>query len=143
MPTPTPHKHAALIKQWADDSSQKVWQWSPRVNEWFEMNAVTWDATVHYALGPKPTQPPRKMCSLAGVEFPMPETVAPEVGARYFTPDIVLVAGLAGSQDWNWGAIETDDRWLRQGLIHFTREAAEQHSRALLAANKAAVEGAK
>lgn len=70
---PTPHKHAALIKQWADDQSQDVWFWDAHAG-WVHDDEPTW-LCVHYALGPKPTQPPRNMCTLAGVEFKLGDEV--------------------------------------------------------------------
>ena len=138
---PTPHKHAALIKQWADDPSQTVWSWMPsthpdsRPGYWKPCDPL-WIETTHYAVGPRPGNPPRKMCVLAGVEFPAPETTAPPNHTRYWS---------AGA-DWvryaMWYSDIEDKTRLAGGLVHLTREAAEQHSKALLAANKAAIEGA-
>lgn len=142
---PTPHKHAALIKQWADDPSQAVWHWRPQALEWLGANfggeSPSWDEEWRYALGPKPTQPPRRTCVLAGVEFPAPETVEPANGAACYRPDVI--GGVYGVAEDPWGDCDTLWHCLEHGLIHLTREAAEQHSKALLAANRAAVEGAK
>lgn len=131
-----PHKHAALIKQWADDPSQHVWYWSPSGGIW-RQTEPSWCETTTYALGPKPTQPPRKMCVLAGVEFPAPETKTPGEGQRYYA------AMPFGAREYYWVNNVTERDWLRLGLVHLSREAAEQHARALLAANKQAIEGAK
>lgn len=137
---PTPHKHAALIKQWADNPSQTVWFWSPAGNRWESStfsNMVAYTTGGTYALGEKPTQPPPKMCVLAGVEFPAPETVGPAQVTLVYFPD-----GGGGATHGRW-----DQRdgfmtgLLEKGYVHLTREAAEQHSRALLAANKQAIEG--
>lgn len=142
---PTPHKHAALIKQWADDPSQLVWYWHEHTRTWLTSNYqnMTANDNAHYAVGPRPTQPPRKMCVLAGVEFPMPETVAPPEDTVIFTPDLVIGSDELQFSKWEWEGIPSDERWLESGLIHLTREAAEQHSRALLAANKQAIEAAR
>ena len=140
----TPHKHAALIKQWADDPSQDVWYWSDWSNKWVcDSPEPKWYLDTQYALGPKPTQPPRKMCVLAGVEFPAPETKPPEIGTRIFFASMVRT-------DWTYeysygwkGTCEGEQLLFNHGLVHLTREAAEQHSRALMAANKAAIEEAR
>lgn len=138
---PTPHKHAALIKQWADDPSQPVWiwtghQWEPPLHH----ECPLWLADVPHALGPKPTQPPRKMCVLAGVEFPMPETHPLDCHQCYF---VTRVAHIGGVAEFKWAGDAFDLGRLGDGLVHLTREAAEAHGRALLAANKQAIEGAK
>jgi hypothetical protein len=78
------------------------------------------------------------MCSLAGVEFPEPLKAAPRAGSDYFVPNIL--GGLLGD---TWVATVVDLARLGNGLVHPTREAAEQHSLALLAANKQAIEGAR
>lgn len=139
-----PHKHATLIKQWADDLSQKVWCWCSSSGSWREYDAHRhpFCESYQFALGPKPTQPPRKMCVLAGVEFPAPETRAPAPHTTYYFP-AVSSGQPVGASEWayedSWGS---QRHQLENGLVHLTREAAQQHSKALLAANKRAVEGA-
>lgn len=142
MTTPTPHKHAALIKQWADDTSQPVWVWSSSAG-WFDASdggetTPSWSPSSTYALGPKPTQPPRKTCTLAGVEFPVPETTAPASGASYYIP---TTAGHPAHIEW--ANDRTDKMYLAAGMIHLDREAALAHALALLAANKQAIEAAR
>lgn len=139
---PTPHKHAALIKQWANDPTQNVWFWrnSSDPADWVKCNPTPlWYEDKHYALGDKPTAPPRRMCVLAGVEFPAPETEAPDKVSCFYSPYLTGTAYGSG----RWRGDDQDMIALRNGLIHRTREAAEAHSRALLAANKAAIEGGK
>ena len=74
----TRQKHAAKIIQWAQDTSQSVWYWSTNANAWLDTYDPSWADFLIYVLGEKPTAPPRKMCTLGGLEFPAPETVAPE-----------------------------------------------------------------
>lgn len=140
---PIPHKHAALIKQWADDPSLTVWYWDAANQNWFDCEDDPDWSYDHMAVGALPTQPPRKMCSLAGVEFPAPETVAPLIGSKFYVANMTR-------RDWskeyayNWrGDSDGAQLLLEVGLVHLTYEAAEQHSKALLAANKQAIEGAK
>lgn len=139
---PTPHKYAALIKQWADDASQPVWYWSPSACRWDRSDFPSWDADLIYAIGDKPTESPRKMCRIAGHQFPMPETVALAVGATYFVPSLTVSHG-ADYEDYEWCGDAVDSLWLTQGLVHLTKEAAAQHAKALRAASIAAVEAAK
>jgi hypothetical protein len=130
MTTPTPHKHAALIKAWADDPSQDVWEYD---GQWDLVTdpVPVWYDHLHYALGPKPTQPPRKMCSLAGVEFPEPLKAAPRAGSDYFVPNIL--GGLLGD---TWVATVVDLARLGNGEQASDRRCAmslvENYSRKLI-----------
>lgn len=70
--------------------------------------------------------------SINGHEYPEPERVAPSVGTPYwysnpYTDDI---------QAWGdtWSDQEFQHRFLRKGLVHLTREAAEAHARAIILA---------
>jgi hypothetical protein len=141
---PTPHKHAALIKQWADDPSQDVWCWDGY--QWLlalEANSPRWIESVPYAVGPKPTQPPRLMCTLAGVDFPAPVTDANKLveGCEYFVANPAFEGGY-WVLFWRQDCVD-HPRFLEAGLIHYDKEDAKQHSKALLAANKQAIEGAQ
>jgi hypothetical protein len=135
---PTPHKHAALIKQWADDRTIGVWLWDG-IN-WVEPlnhRSPLWMESVPHAVGPKPTQPPRKMCSLAGVEFPIVEIAALANNTVYWSAHVVQAHAS------RWFSDATDKERLAAGIVHLSQKAAEQHSKALLVANKQAIEGAK
>lgn len=131
-----PHKHAALIKQWADDTTQPIWYWDGTV---WQPDDAPMSGYKSYAIGPKPTQPPRKMCSLGGLEFPAPETEAPQDGADIWT------AYVDGEPTVGYWQSHSDgcQLCLTSGLVHLTQQAAEQHSRALLAANKQAILAAR
>lgn len=136
---PTPHKHAALIKQWADDPSQTIWMWFHDAERW-DAVCPYWNTDSIYAIGERHTQPPRKMCVLAGVEFPLPETEAPAMGTHYFVSN-----DMAPTRPFChiWNGTEFDTEPLRAGYLHLTREAAVEHGIALLAANTQAIEAAK
>lgn len=139
MNTPTPHPQAALIKSWADDPRQQVWYRSDTYQEWTgcSFNVALFDLHQHIAIGPKPTAPLRRVCTLGGLEFPEPESATPPPGARFF------LVGSGESLTTIWGGTSLEFTWLVERYIHLTREAAEAHSRALLAANLEAVRGAR
>lgn len=142
MTAPTPHKHAALIKAWADDPSQAVWSFTSL--EWRKVDTPSWCETSAYALGDKPAAPPRRMCTLAGVEFPMPETEAPAPGVKVYVPDTYPVQGCKPTYDTSWnGGDGSQLIWLKLGMVHLTKEAAEAHADALIAATKQAIEAAR
>lgn len=140
---PTPHKHAALIKQWAEDPNQEVWFWS-NFNKRWELstfnNMVAYTTGGTYALGPKPTQPPYKMCVLAGAEFPMPETSPPEPHKVYYMPNIYHTNEVSIIR---WEGDRFDMDRLSQGFVHLNRDAAHAHAIALAKASKQAIENAK
>jgi hypothetical protein len=133
----TPHKHAALIKQWADDPSQTVWTWVSA--DWYPcQGTIDWYTDSVYAVGPRPAEPPKKMCVLAGVKFPAPETEKPKLGANYFVADV-----RGGYYDCTWDDHPVDNKRLQSSTLHLTKEAAQAHANALLAATKQAIEAAK
>ena len=67
------HPRAELISKWLEDTSQPIWSYFD--DEWVDAadeDLISIDDTCPYAIGPKPTEPPQKMCTLAGVSFPVP-----------------------------------------------------------------------
>jgi hypothetical protein len=73
-----------------------------------------------------------KTININGYEVPEPIRVKPRVGDIYYT------ASLTNEMiDSYFFADDTiDNRWLRQGLLHKTKEAAELHLEALLSFTK-------
>jgi hypothetical protein len=127
------HPQAEVIKQWLDDTSQQLWYWSRYCHVWEETLVINQDNI--YAVGDKPTSPPTKMCELAGVKFPAPVSDANlmEKGQKYWIASAHLVDSLL------WRNDAYDCRVCDFGLTHLTKEAAEQHSKALQAANLQAI----
>lgn len=68
--------------------------------------------------------------NINGHEVPEPLRVAPADGAAYWRVT-VSDKQLAGAVN-TWNDDVYDHRWLARGLCHATKEAAEQHARALL-----------
>ena len=48
----TPHKHAALIKAWADGAEIEYKYF--RSGQWIQIGTPNWDATVEYRIKPEP-----------------------------------------------------------------------------------------
>lgn len=74
---------------------------------------------------------PPPMRSINGHEYPEPVREPLEEGQEYFLPEVFHDEIVSRSK---WGSDHMDDRWLKRGLIHLTREAAEAHARAIILA---------
>lgn len=134
-------KHRELAYKFFSDSEMKCWFWRGIEQEWMEIKEPTFCHDVIYYVGTKaPTEPPKKMCRLGGVEFPMPESEFPSVSEQYFYPSIDRAWDVMGAI-WYGGHI--DKARLRCGLIHKTEEAAKAQTEAIITAIKKAVKKAK
>ena len=136
------HPHLDLLVRAAADTTQQIWFWKPRDEQWTGcgLEALVSDVVGRFVfvLGDKPTAPPQRMCTLGGLQFPEPMTEAPKRGSRYWEAN---PGGCLASKCWS--ADTYDDRMLTNRLIHSTEAAAIAHSEALRAANLEAVRGAK
>lgn len=123
------HKHYDLIVQWASDP--EAWRVEYEVSgfRWIDCTeSPVWDSRLKLRLIPK-----RRMMHLNGVEFPAPEKEAPEDGTICYLPCVNPI----GSDPFF--LVRTSrhlDKHLKAGLVHLTREAAEAHARAMLAAKE-------
>lgn len=68
--------------------------------------------------------------NINGHEVPEPLRVAPTEGTAYWRVSVSEIQLAGAANTWNDDAY--DRRWLARGLCHATKEAAEQHARALL-----------
>lgn len=83
--TKTPRAHSELAARFMADSSLKCWAWMPSEKLWAENVCPTWHYNVAYHVGhEKPTAPPKRKVTIAGIAFDAPETEAPKVGAKYW-----------------------------------------------------------
>jgi hypothetical protein len=139
MTDKTPHPRAELIAEWIKDTSQEIWFWNG--SDWistYDKALITIRNAGHYAIGHKPTQPPARVCTLAGVEFPEPMRSAPPVGTK------VWLATLNGGPiEGEWEGESYEIEAFETGRVQATREGAIAQGRAMLAALKQAVEGAR
>ena len=129
------HKHYDLIVQWASDPDAYLLEFYDKAKKKWVLfpsgplrATVGWMEDCEYRLIPK-----RKMMHLNGVEFPAPEREAPARGTTYWMCDLLSPAKVFESQ---WQAMNVDRTALERGLVHLTREAAEAHARAMLAAKE-------
>ena len=73
---------------------------------------------------------PKPMIKIGDMDVPEPERRSLEKGETYYVP-CISYPDIADSFSWNNDTY--DIRVLKRGLVHKTREAAEQHAKALLA----------
>lgn len=133
---PTSHPHAALMALYAQDAAETAepwtrWQWrNPLVHEprWSDCkNDFMFSSACEYRRKPETAR-------IGEFDVPMPMTEAPEVGAEIW---VIPMLSVEGAWRGIWTGQGSQPRWLRNGLIHTTREAAELHARALLSFTEA------
>lgn len=123
------HLQAELIMKYAeiaqnDAEPWKHFEWLDSIGRWIEL---TKDMTFNY-IGEYRLKP--KTISINGFEVPEPLRSVPAYGTPYFIIDLPHVM----SAIWNNHPDEYE--WLKAGIIHLTREAAENHLEALLSFTK-------
>lgn len=133
-----PRANKELADRYFADDTLKAWYWPPGDGGWVFVSNPWFSDDLNWHVGHEaPTEPPAKMCELAGVKFPMPMTEAPEADSQFW------VVTIDGANYFRWQGSLTDLSLLNQRRCHRTKESAEQHYRALVAANMQAVEAAK
>lgn len=134
-------KHYKLAKKFFSDSEMKCWFWHKVDKKWEDVDDPNFYSETEYYVGTEaPTEPPKKMCKLAGVEFPMPEPEPLERGGEYFYPIVDSSWDAVGA---TWYGVFADKVFLKRGLVHKTEEAAKAQAKAITAAIKKAVKRAK
>lgn len=128
-----PHKHAALMLQYAQDAAEterpwELWQCKYPFSEWEPMEPIKRGAFFHPEVEYR-----RKplTININGIEVPEPMREKPEDGTKYYMPmcDNEVDCSV-------WANSMSDTRWLNWGVCHLTREAAELHATALLSFTK-------
>ena len=123
------HPHADLLMQLIEDTTLEV-EVLVGVNEWgyTTRGHVFHDpcGTSHYRLKPQPIKKPYIKIGQRWVPEPMREE--PAVGTSY-----VIAVTLHGVSPFgtDWRDADFDKTWLKAGVCHLTREAAEAHLAAL------------
>lgn len=128
---PKSHVHAALMMEYAKDAMETAapwlrWEAKTSCGEWVPKNYhPEWNQDVSYRRKPEPA----KTILINGFEVPEPLRAAPQVGERFFVPDIFSDrhAYLA-----RWSGSDMDLKCLRRGVAHVTKEAAALHAEALI-----------
>lgn len=83
---------------------------------------------------------PTPMCSLGGIEFPLPRDQAPMHDELYWLPN---PADPERPKAFSWKNYKLDQDWLACGLCQATEEGGKLQGRAMAAALQQAIEGAK
>ena len=132
---PHPHRENIILFYACSDDDKKRWQWC--VNSayaWVDCSASKrgdiypiWDEGLFYRLRPR-------ICSVTvnGTDYEFPESCREPLkyGQEYWRGSY---DGKVYCEEWKSKAIQI--KWLAFGVIHLTKEAAEQHLVALQAVN--------
>lgn len=125
------HPHAALMAQYAEDAKVKdrpwgLWQYNA-TGIWDDLGCnPAWCTNTQYRRKPKTIK-------IGEFDVPAPETERPVEGTIYYYPSLTTGADYASSR-WTsrWVNDGFDQRLLKRGLVHLTKEAATAHTKALL-----------
>lgn len=78
----------------------------------------------------------QELIKIGDVEFPKPETVAPQLGQQYYVPDYHLISSdkfnVITHRTLHWADDKNDRQYLKRGLVHLSNEAAIEHATALI-----------
>ncbi len=122
------HKHAKLMMEYAKDAAVhdkpwKLWEMLTLIGEWVELEChPRWYA--HHVYRRKP-----RTININGIEVPAPVREDLNRGDIYFAVDFAEDCNV---YDYTWAGDSADKRMMSNGVIHLTKEAAIQHSKALI-----------
>ena len=129
------HKHAELMMQYAQDAMEtdKPWElWEmkyPTEKDWLTLDCnPLWPGALEYRRKPKMISV--TLMSGEVVSFPEPHKFIPQYGQNYY-----LVDSNGEIENNKYDGMQTEVLFIRFGLVHLTKEAAEQHSYALFKIN--------
>ncbi|MBS9442456.1 hypothetical protein [Photorhabdus heterorhabditis] len=123
------HVHAELMMQYAQDALKtdrpyELWEMFCSDSDWRTLtNHPRWQVDYLYRRKPE-------MITVGTVSFPKPVDYWLKEWDRYFT------ATFDGLEYFVWRNNNSDYYRLQSGIIHLTKEAAKQHSEALVKINK-------
>lgn len=122
------HPHAELIMKYAEIAQHDAEPWKhfefKYDGEWVDLDySPSFDSDSEYRLKPR-------TININGFEVPEPLRHEPSDGTDYYVLDMSEVSEMK----WTYDVIEY--QWLKAGIIHLTREAAEKHLEALLSFTK-------
>ena len=129
------HKHAELMMQYAQDAMEtsepwELWEYShASSNGWRNLDKMpSWLIVNEYRRKPKMISV--TLMSGEVVIFPEPHKFIPQYGQNYY-----LVDSNGEIENNKYDGMQTEVLFIRFGLVHLTKEAAEQHSYALFKIN--------
>lgn len=120
------HKHADLIAKWVEDTSQEVEFYEEELEEWMLCKRPAWFEHIEYRIKPKTMK-------IGDFEINKPEQDAPSYNTLYYVPFF----GNEGKYfDGVWCGSDYDYQMLKWNLVHLNKEAAIQHTNALIHVSK-------
>lgn len=125
----TKHPYAELLHAIAD--GKEIQKLDKSTGSWKTISsksALLGAAFVNKPSGKLRVKPPVVLINGIGVPEPCREPL--NKNERYWKPDLSRQDGLAWWDSWQ--GISCDFEYLKRGLIHLTKEAAETHAKALL-----------
>ena len=133
--TKTPRAHAEMAARFMADSSLKCWAWAVDARRWVENERPRWYENLVYHVGhKKPTAPPKRRVTMAGITFNAQESVAPEPKTRYYVPQPIAMVNTSHINYWTNS--QFDRHLLERGVVHLDREDAKLHAEALIILSK-------
>jgi hypothetical protein len=127
-----PHPHAALaIQYWTeaamDSEAWRNWDYKPHDEDEWTPCSIPPNFSPKNQFRRRP-----RTINLNGIDVPEPLRVAPEIGSEVFAAVLTAACPTYTAHPLAWRGDASHHLWLKYGLIHLTREAAETHARALL-----------
>ncbi len=128
---PKGHPHAASMLLYAQDAAEtdkpwERWEYLSTVQaRWKSLQETNprWDLETQYRRIPRTIR-------IGEFDVPEPLRTAPEPGQHFYVTTILHPKQRA--EGLSWRGNDTQQHWLRAGVLHLTSEAAELHARALL-----------
>ncbi|PQQ23694.1 hypothetical protein [Photorhabdus hindustanensis] len=124
------HVHAELMLQYAQDAMKTDEPW--KLWERLHIEVIGWEQCPHNP-GWNPEFKYRRkpeMITVGKVSFPKPVDYKLKYNDEYFVVDLSVIRNLIWKND------NMDTYYLKLGVIHLTKEAAQQHFDALIKINK-------
>ena len=119
----TPHPQAEILRAIADGEEIEAF-YDEGWHDTVPRSAIKYLGADMYPLRIKP-----KVININGIEVPEPMREEPKDGTPFWIIDIVYSENVRRSE---WEASFMQKKWLKAGLCHLTKEAAELHANALL-----------
>lgn len=131
----TEHKYAHILRAIADGN---VVQWRDSNGEWNDESENTiLREVVNEDYSPERYRVKPDTITINGVEVPEPVRDQLAIGTYYWLVD---ASADTKTRNYSWSDHGMDFNWIKSGLIHLTKEAAEQHARALILASGGSID---
>lgn len=130
MTTPTPHPYAHILRAIAEGLNV---QWQSSDGRWQNQRAAeTLSEISNEEYRPARYRVHVRTITINGHEVPEALRIAPPEDTEYWLPAMLMNPSCGHVLRRVWTDCEDHHRWLQQGLVHLTREAASAHAKALI-----------